>query len=57
MAIALATKLAMRPLMARAHRGLGTLYERGGQSGLARAHLASARSMAAELRLHQLPGE
>jgi DNA-binding SARP family transcriptional activator len=56
-AIALATKLAMRPLMARAHRGLGTLYERGGESRLARTHLASARSMAAELKLRQLPGE
>ena len=51
-AITLATALAMRPLIARAHRGLGTLYDRAaGKSESARAHLATAHAMAHELGL------
>ena len=57
-AIGLATELAMRPLIARAHRGLGTLYDRtAGRSESARSHLATARTIADELGLHDLPGE
>jgi tetratricopeptide (TPR) repeat protein len=54
-AITLAAALAMRPLIARAHRGLGTLYGRAaGKSESARAHLAIAHAMAYELGLHDL---
>jgi hypothetical protein len=54
-AITLATALAMRPLIARVHRGLGTLYDRAaGNSESARTHLAVAHSMAHELGLQDL---
>ena len=41
-AIALAEELGLRPLLARAHRGLGQLHRRGGQAQAAEAHLATA---------------
>jgi DNA-binding SARP family transcriptional activator len=54
-AIALATELAMRPLIARAHRGLGMLYKRApGNSETAHVHLATANAMAHELGLQDL---
>ena len=54
-AITLATALAMRPLIARVHRGLGTLYDRAaGKSESARTHLATAHAMAHELGLQDL---
>jgi DNA-binding SARP family transcriptional activator/tetratricopeptide (TPR) repeat protein len=57
-AIELATELAMRPLVARVHRGLGTLYDRAvAKRESARAHLATARAMADEMGLQDLTGE
>src|SRR5262249_21008755 len=54
-AITLATALAIRPLIARVHRGLGTLYDRAaGKSESARTHLATAHAMAHELGLQDL---
>jgi tetratricopeptide (TPR) repeat protein len=41
-AIALAEELELRPLLARAHLGLGQLHRRGGQAQAAEAHLATA---------------
>jgi class 3 adenylate cyclase/tetratricopeptide (TPR) repeat protein len=41
-AIALAEELGLRPLLARAHLGLGQLHRRGGQGQAAEAHLATA---------------
>jgi tetratricopeptide (TPR) repeat protein len=41
-ALALADELAMRPLQAHCHRGLGTLYAKMGQREQARAELSSA---------------
>jgi hypothetical protein len=41
-ALALAEALGMRPLEARCGLGLGALYRRAGQPGLARAHLERA---------------
>jgi tetratricopeptide (TPR) repeat protein len=42
MAISLADELGLRPLLARAHLGLGQLHRRGGQVLEAEAHLATA---------------
>jgi DNA-binding SARP family transcriptional activator/tetratricopeptide (TPR) repeat protein len=51
-AITIATTLAMRPLLARAHRGLGTLYDRAaGKGASAHTHLAIAHAMAHDLGL------
>jgi tetratricopeptide (TPR) repeat protein len=41
-ALALAEELGMRPLQAHCHRGLGTLYSKGGQREQARAELETA---------------
>jgi class 3 adenylate cyclase/tetratricopeptide (TPR) repeat protein len=41
-AIHLAERLGLRPLLARAHLGLGQLHRRGGQMQAAEAHLATA---------------
>ena len=56
-AIALAGELGMRPLVARAHRGLGSLYQLAGRREAARSQLATARAMADEMGLVDLPGE
>jgi hypothetical protein len=45
LALALAEALAMRPLQAHCHRGLGTLYAATGQQEKARAELCTARTM------------
>ena len=44
-ALALATELGMRPLVAHCHVGLGRLHARTGQPVEARQHLASATTM------------
>ena len=44
-ALALADALGMRPLVAHCRLGLGRLYQRIGQGGPAREHLASAATM------------
>lgn len=53
-AIALASQLGMRPLMARCHRAIATLYQRLGRSKRAREHLALAMHMAGEMQLRDL---
>src|SRR5262249_44277374 len=44
-ALALAEELGMRPLQAHCHRGLGTLYSKGGQREQARAALSAALAL------------
>jgi tetratricopeptide (TPR) repeat protein len=44
-AMALADELGMRPLTARCHHGLGTLYGRAGKRGQAREHLTNATTL------------
>ena len=44
-AMALATELGMRPLIAHCHRGLGTHYRRAGKDAKAREHLAEAAAL------------
>src|SRR5262249_10008594 len=44
-ALALAEELGMRPLVARCHLGLGTLYQKIGRAGEAQAELATAAEM------------
>jgi tetratricopeptide (TPR) repeat protein len=44
-ALALATELGMRPLLAHCHLGLGTRYRRTGKSEPAREHLTTAATM------------
>jgi class 3 adenylate cyclase/tetratricopeptide (TPR) repeat protein len=44
-AIALASELEMRPLVAHCHSGLGRLYRRTGNLGQVEEHLATARAM------------
>jgi hypothetical protein len=44
-AVALASELGMRPLVAHCHLGLGTLYRRTGDGAKAQEHLATARAM------------
>ena len=46
---ALASELGMRPLLARCHLGLGTLYRRTGTQGQAREHLTTAITMFREM--------
>jgi tetratricopeptide (TPR) repeat protein len=53
-AIALATELEMRPLVARCHRGSGELLRRLGRHAAARRHIALATTMAATMRLHDI---
>jgi tetratricopeptide (TPR) repeat protein len=48
-AIALATELEMRPLVAHCHLGLGTLYRRSGDRAKAAKHLMSATAMYREM--------
>jgi class 3 adenylate cyclase/tetratricopeptide (TPR) repeat protein len=48
-AIALASDLAMRPLVAHCHLGLGTLYRRTGDQAKAREHLTTAATMYREM--------
>jgi tetratricopeptide (TPR) repeat protein len=48
-ALALAEELDMRPLQAHCHRGLGTLYSRGGQIQQARAALSTAIALYREM--------
>ena len=50
-ALALATKLGMRPLQAHCHRGLGTLYRQTGQSEQARAELSTAIDMYRDMEM------
>jgi hypothetical protein len=44
-ALALATELGMRPLVAHCHLGLGTLYRKVGRGDAARAELTSAAEL------------
>jgi tetratricopeptide (TPR) repeat protein len=48
-AMALATELEMRPLVAHSHLGLGELYRRTGDSAKAAEHLTSATAMYREM--------
>ena len=48
-ALALATELGMRPLVAHCHLGLGKLYRRTGDSAKAEEHLTTARAMYREM--------
>ena len=48
-ALALATELAMRPLVARCHTALGQAYRRSGRPTDARAHLGAAAALLREL--------
>jgi tetratricopeptide (TPR) repeat protein len=48
-AVALATELGMRPLVAHCHLGLGTLYGRAAERAAAVTHLTSATAMYREL--------
>jgi hypothetical protein len=48
-ALALATELGMRPLVAHCHLGLGKLYRRSGDGAKAEEHLATARAMYREM--------
>jgi tetratricopeptide (TPR) repeat protein len=48
-AMALATELEMRPLVAHCHLGLGTLYRRTGDRAKAEEHLATATTMYREM--------
>ena len=49
--MALATELRMRPLAARCHLGLGTLYRRTGIRAKAEEHLNSASTMYREMNM------
>jgi class 3 adenylate cyclase/tetratricopeptide (TPR) repeat protein len=51
-AITLAEELGLRPLLARAHLGLGQLHRRGGQVQAAEAHLATAVVLFSDLGMH-----
>jgi hypothetical protein len=48
-AMALATELEMRPLVAHCHLGLGSLHRRTGDTAKARAHLTTAAAMYCEM--------
>jgi tetratricopeptide (TPR) repeat protein len=48
-ALALATELGMRPLVAHCHLGLGKLYHRTGDRAKAQEHLTTARAMYREM--------
>ena len=48
-ALALATELGMRPLVAHCHLGLGKLYRRTGQREQAQEHLTTATTMYREM--------
>jgi tetratricopeptide (TPR) repeat protein len=48
-ALALATELGMRPLVAHCHLGLGTLYRRTGDQAKAQEHLTTASTMYREM--------
>ena len=48
-ALALATELGMRPLVAHCHLGLGKLYRRTGDRAKAEEHLTTARALYREM--------
>ena len=48
-ALALATELGMRPLVAHCHLGLGKLYRRTGDQAMADEHLTTATTMYREM--------
>jgi tetratricopeptide (TPR) repeat protein len=50
-ALAIATELGMRPLVAHCHLGLGTLYQRTGKREQAREHLTTATAMYREMEM------
>jgi Tetratricopeptide repeat len=50
-ALALASELAMRPLVAHCHLGLGRLYRRTGDGVKAAEHLTTARAMYREMEM------
>ena len=50
-ALALATNLGMRPLVAHCHLGLGRLYRRTGKPDQAREHLTAATTMYREMEM------
>ena len=51
-ALALAEELGMRPLRAHCHLGLGTLYVKTGQRGLARTELSTAMGLYRAMDMH-----
>jgi tetratricopeptide (TPR) repeat protein len=54
-ALALATELGMRPLVAHCHHGLGKLYARSGQRDEAREHLTTAVAMYRDMDMRFWP--
>jgi hypothetical protein len=56
-AIALADELGLRPLVARCHLGLGTLYRGTGKRQEAQEHLATATTMYREMDMRFWAGE
>jgi tetratricopeptide (TPR) repeat protein len=50
-AMTLAAELGMRPLIARCHHGLGTLYRRAGETHIAREHLAAAETLFSQMEM------
>jgi uncharacterized protein HemY len=50
-AMALASELGMRPLVAHCHVGLGALYRRTGKGEQAREHLTTAITMYREMEM------
>jgi hypothetical protein len=56
-AIALATTLGMRPLLARCHLGLGRLYRRVGDRARAREELGQAEAMLGAMQMPLWLGE
>jgi tetratricopeptide (TPR) repeat protein len=50
-ALALATEIGMRPLVARCHLGLGRLHRAASERAAAETHLTTARTMLAEMEM------
>jgi Tetratricopeptide repeat len=50
-ALALASELGMRPLLAHCHLGLGTLYRRTGKREQAHEHLTTAMTLYREMEM------
>ena len=51
-AVALASELGMRPLVAHCHLGVGKLYRRTGDRAKAEEHLTTAATMYREMDMH-----
>jgi hypothetical protein len=52
-ALVLAEQLGMRPLVARCHLGLGTLYRRADSPAQAKEHLTAASAMLRDMGMHR----